>query len=39
MITVLGAVAGFIEGVVFFVIMNFSLDAPFSIIVSGAWMD
>jgi hypothetical protein len=39
MITVLGAIAGFIEGVVFFVIINFSLDAPFRVFVSGEWMD
>jgi hypothetical protein len=39
MVTALGAVAGFIEGMVFFVIVNFSLDAPFDIIVSGAWLD
>jgi hypothetical protein len=39
MITVLGAVAGFIEGVVFFVIIKFSLDAPFRVFESGEWMD
>jgi hypothetical protein len=38
MITVLGGIAGFIQGVAFFVISNFSLDAPSHLFVSGEWM-
>ena len=39
MITVLGSIAGFIEGVVFFVIVNLSFDAPFGVFMSGDSMD
>jgi hypothetical protein len=38
MLTVLGGIAGFFEGVVFFMISNFSLDAPSRVFVPGEWM-
>lgn len=39
MITLLGAILGFMEGIVFFVIIRFSLDTPLSTILSGELLD
>jgi hypothetical protein len=38
MVTMLGAVGGFFEGMVFFVIVNCTLDAPFEVFTSGTWI-
>lgn len=38
MMIVLGAVVGFAEGMVFFVIVNFSFEAPLGAFASGEWL-
>jgi hypothetical protein len=39
MIMMLGAFGGFLQGMVLFVLVNRSLDAPFDVFTSGAWLD
>lgn len=39
MITMLGAVGGFLEGMMLFVMANSSWNSPFDVFVSGAWLD